>query len=557
MTGKIFRSIMTAAGCSLLAGFVIIFGCLYDYFGGVQEQQLRQELSLAAAGVETSGKTYLDALPQGGFRLTWIAADGSVLYDAQADEQSMENHADRDEVRQALAAGEGASSRYSSTLLEKTVYCAARLSDGSVLRISVSQATMTVLALGMLQPLCAILLAALVLAICLANRLARRIVEPLNRLDLDHPLENSTYDELAPLLTRISQQRRQIDDQLRELRRKTDEFEQITGSMSEGLVLLNSSGVVLSINPAAGKLFHASRQSVGSDFLTIERAPELSEALDCALRSGHSEVSICRSGRIYQIDTSRIESGGHTVGVVLLSFDITEKTNAERDRREFTANVSHELKTPLTAILGSSEMLESGMVKEEDVPRFVGHIHAEAARLLSLIEDIIRLSQLDEGVELPPEPVDLGAAAEEVAGQLREKAERCGVTLSIHTEACMLQSISRLVHEIIYNLVDNAIKYNVDDGSVSISVTASGVLTVADTGVGIPAEHQPRVFERFYRVDKSHSRKIGGTGLGLSIVKHACACLGTDIDLQSEPGAGTTVAITFTRPTPCPLIQEG
>ena len=430
MTEKIFRSIMAAAGAVLLACTVIIMGCLYNYFGGVQTQQLWQELSFAASGVEVSGVSYLEALPEGSGRLTWIAADGSVLYDAQADEQSMENHAQREEVQEALHSGEGTSVRYSKTLLEKTVYCAQRLSDGSVLRISVSTAGMGMLAFGMLQPICVVALLVLLLAFLLANRLAKRIVEPLNHLDLDHPLENETYDELSPLLRRINQQRQQIDAQL-------------------------------------------------------------------------------------------------------------------RVRREFSANVSHELKTPLTAILGSSEMIESGMVKQEDVPRFVGHIHSEAARLLTLIEDIIRLSQLDEGVELPRERIDLAAAVEEAAGQLRGKAEQSHVSLSIRTEECAIQGVPRLVHEIIYNLVDNAIKYNVSGGSVAVSCTAQGTLTVADTGIGIPEAHQERVFERFYRVDKSHSRQIGGTGLGLSIVKHACACMGASIDLQSHEGQGTTIRVDF------------
>lgn len=545
MTGKIFRSIMLAVGGVLLASLLIILGCLYDYFGGVQKNQLWAELDMAAAGVESSGMAYFDALNPESSRLTWIAADGSVLYDAQADQDNMENHADRAEVQEAIASGKGSSERYSSTLLEKTVYCAKRLTDGSVLRISISHVTMAVLAFGMLQPICVVLLVALILAFWLASRLSKRIVQPLNSLDLDHPLENQTYDEIAPLLRRISQQSGQINTQLRQLQQKQDEFDQITASMNEGLVLLDSKGAVLSINPAARKLFHAGKFVTGWDFLALERSREISEAIAKAAQAGRSEIALQRDGHIYQIDISRIESEGKTVGVVLLVFDVTEKVEAERTRREFTANVSHELKTPLTAILGSSELLESGMVKPEDTARFVGHIHAEAARLLTLVEDIIRLSQVDEGVELPMETVDLAAIATEAVDQLREKAEKSHVTLNVETETCHLQGVPRLFHEIVYNLTENAIKYNVPNGTVTVTVTKDGTLTVADTGIGIPPEHQERVFERFYRVDKSHSKAIGGTGLGLSIVKHACAYLGASVELQSEVGKGTTISVQF------------
>lgn len=545
MTGKIFRSIMLAVGGVLLASLLIILGCLYDYFGGVQKNQLWAELDMAAAGVESSGMAYFDAIDPNSSRLTWIAADGSVLYDAQADQDNMENHAGRAEVQEAVASGKGSSERYSSTLLEKTVYCAKRLTDGSVLRISISHATMAVLAFGMLQPICIVLMVALILAFWLASRLSKRIVQPLNSLDLDHPLENQTYDEIAPLLRRISQQSSQINTQLRQLHQKQDEFDQITASMGEGLVLLDSKGAVLSINPAARKLFHAGKFVTGWDFLTLERSREISEAITVATGEGHSELTMERDGRIYQIDISRIESEGKTVGVVLLVFDVTEKVEAERTRREFTANVSHELKTPLTAILGSSELLESGMVKPEDTARFVGHIHAEAARLLTLVEDIIRLSQLDEGVELPMETVDLASIATEAVDQLREKAEKNHVMLNVETAPCHLQGVPRLFHEIVYNLTENAIKYNVPNGTVTVTVTKDGTLTVADTGIGIPPEHQARVFERFYRVDKSHSKAIGGTGLGLSIVKHACAYLGASIELQSEVGKGTTISVQF------------
>ena len=548
MTRKIFLSIMAAAAVVLLCSVLIIMGCLYDYFGGVQERQLEDELALAQTGVECSGKTYLKALEGESYRLTWIAPSGEVLFDSQADESSMENHAQREEVRQALETGEGQSSRYSSTLLEKTIYYAKKLTDGSILRISISRATAGVLVMGMLQPMLVVLAAALILALVLAKRISARIVAPLNRLDLEKPLENDTYEELSPLLTRINQQRRQIDAQLRTLQQKKDEFAQITASMNEGLVLMNEKGTVLSINPAARKLFHAEPDCVGQDFLTVERSHEISCAIRRALEEGHAELRVERGGHEYQLDISRIESEGTVIGAVLLAFDVTEQAFAERNRREFTANVSHELKTPLQSIMGSAELIENGLVKQEDMPRFVGHIRTEAARLVTLIEDIIRLSQLDEGGELPFEPVDLKKLAEEASASLASAAAEKQVTIRVHGDDRQITTVRRLASEIIYNLCDNAVKYNREGGSVDVTIdgTAHGaVVTVQDTGIGIPPEHQSRVFERFYRVDKSHSRQSGGTGLGLSIVKHAVQYLGGRIELESQPGKGTTMRVHF------------
>ena len=548
MTRKIFLSIMAAAAVVLLCSVLIIMGCLYDYFGGVQERQLEDELALAQTGVECSGKTYLKALEGESYRLTWIAPSGEVLFDSQADESSMENHAQREEVRQALETGEGQSSRYSSTLLEKTIYYAKKLTDGSILRISISRATAGVLVMGMLQPMLVVLAAALILALVLAKRISARIVAPLNRLDLEKPLENDTYEELSPLLTRINQQRRQIDAQLRTLQQKKDEFDQITASMNESLVLMNEKGTVLSINPAARALFHAEPDCVGRDFLTVERSHEISCAIRRALEEGHAELRVERGGHEYQLDISRIESEGTVIGAVLLAFDVTEQAFAERNRREFTANVSHELKTPLQSIMGSAELIENGLVKQEDMPRFVGHIRTEAARLVTLIEDIIRLSQLDEGGELPFEPVNLKKLAEEASASLASAAAEKQVTIRVHGDDRQITTVRRLASEIIYNLCDNAVKYNREGGSVDVTIdgTAHGaVVTVQDTGIGIPPEHQSRVFERFYRVDKSHSRQSGGTGLGLSIVKHAVQYLGGRIELESQPGKGTTMRVHF------------
>ena len=551
MTKKIFQSILLVAGCVLLASLLIIMGFLYDYFGGVEENQLRDELSLAAAAVEDGGTDYLSQLTADRCRLTWIAADGSVLYDTKTNAESLENHASRAEVSQALATGTGESTRYSSTLMEKTMYYAQRLDDGTVLRISISRATVGMIAVGMIQPLLIVLIVALILSGLLARRLSRRIVDPLNSLDLEHPLDNDAYEELSPLLKRIHHQHVEIQTQLRELREKTDEFTQITGSMREGLVLLDEHGSILSINAAAQALFGADAQCVGRNFLTIERSHEISAAIQAAAADGHSEVRAERAGRVYQFDISRITSDGKFLGTVILAFDITEQEFAERNRREFTANVSHELKTPLQGIIGSAELIENGMVKPEDLPRFVGHIHAEAARLVTLIDDIIRLSQLDEGDAMPTEPVDLLAVSQEAAENLHDVAAARDVMVSVTGQPAVLPGVRRLIYEIVYNLCDNAIKYNRDGGRVDVTVAADAggsSITVADTGIGIAPEHQARVFERFYRVDKSHSKASGGTGLGLSIVKHAVQYHHGRIELESTPGTGTTIRVVFPNP---------
>ena len=548
MTKRIFRSILLVAGAVLLASIVLIMGVLYGYFGGVQERQMEDELTLAVAGVETDGADYLKAVDTDRFRLTWVAADGTVLYDTQADAAGLENHAGRTEIAQAMQSGSGSSTRYSSTLLEKTMYYAKRLDDGTVLRIAISRGTVGVLVLGILQPVIIVAVAALILSNLLAHRLSARIVDPLNNLDLEHPLDNDAYEELAPLLGRISRQHELIERQMEQLRRETQEFTQITNSMREGLVLLDHHGCVLSINPAALRLFGADGACVGKDFLTVDRGVELTGAIEAALRDGHSEIRAQRGTQLWQFDLSRTGEAGAEAGTVILAFDITEQERAELSRREFTANVSHELKTPLQGIIGSAELIENGMVKPEDLPRFVGHIRKEAQRLVTLIGDIIRLSQLDEGVELPREPVDLRALAQEVARDLDSAAKQKNVTVSVEGGEVRVAGVRRLLYETVYNLCDNAIQYNVDGGSVTLRTEKAGQearITVADTGIGIPQDAQARVFERFYRVDKSHSKASGGTGLGLSIVKHAVQYHNGKIALQSTPGHGTSITVTI------------
>lgn len=549
MTRKIFRSIVTVAILVLLSSLTIITGYLARYFEQVQEQELRDELMLAAVATQELGESYLQQIKGEGYRLTWVDSQGVVLYDTQVDAGEMENHGDRDEIRQALQTGRGSSSRYSSTLTQKTLYQAQRLDDGTVLRISVSHLTAVSMVLGMVQPIGIAAILAIVFSALLANRMSKRVIQPLNQLNLEEPLENDVYEELSPLLRRIYVQHQQIDQQMRDLRQRTDEFEQITGNMREGLVLLDKNSRIVSINPAARELFHAGGDCVGEDFLTVDRKHDLQSAMEEAFARGHSEMKGKRNGREYQFDLSRISSENGVVGLVLLVFDITEQVDAERNRREFTANVSHELKTPLQSIIGSAELIENAMVKPEDMSRFLGHIRKEASRLVTLIDDIIRLSELDEGGEMPREEVSLTRVAQEVLEALKDAAKAKGVTLSLSGEAKVC-GVYRLLYEIIYNLCDNGIKYNVPGGSVDICLREAGdetVFTVRDTGVGIPLEHQNRVFERFYRVDKSHSKQSGGTGLGLSIVKHAVQYHHGRIVLESQPGEGTAVTVFLPR----------
>ncbi|MCM1185801.1 MAG: ATP-binding protein [Lachnoclostridium sp.] len=553
MTKKIFKSIMIVAGAVLIASLVIIMGGLYRYFSNLQEKQLEDELSLAVIAVEKNGQEYLEKLPSSGYRLTWVAENGDVIYDTQSDKENMENHGDREEIQQALQSREGKSSRYSTTLLEKTLYCARRLNDGSVLRISASSISVWMLVFGMTQPICIVIATALVLSGVLADRISKHIMEPLNSLDLEKPLENDTYEELAPLLSRLHRQHRQIDMQLAQLQRQNDEFTQITQGMAEGLVLLNDKSLIVSINPAALELFHAQPSCIGKDFLTIERSPGISHAVQDAFLNGHSEIRTEQNGKEYQFHINRIESRGAVIGAVLLAFDISEIAFTERNRREFTANVSHELKTPLQSIMGSAELIENGLVKPEDMTQFVGHIRTEAERLVTLIDDIIRLSKLDEGCDMPFEDVDLYEIATDTAAELNEIAAAKNVEITVTGGTVKIKSVRRLLTEILFNLCDNAVKYNTQGGTVIVSITEQEklvVISVKDSGIGIPPEHQARIFERFYRVDKSRSKESGGTGLGLSIVKHAVQYLNGRIDLKSSPGEGTLIQISF------PISQE-
>lgn len=548
MAGKILKSILTVAIAVLLIGFFVITQLLYQDFTYIQHTQLKAELYFAATATEKLGKQYLEQLPSDRYRLTWVDSDGRVLFDSWADSQSMENHSDREEIRKALKNGIGSSSRYSSTLTEKTIYEATRLSDGSVLRISISSNTTAALVLDMLYPIGMIGLLAIIPSVWLARRMAKQVVEPLNQLNLDEPLANNTYEELLPLLQRIHSQHQEIETQMQLLKCKQREFDQITGNMKEALVLLDTDHRIISINPAAVQLFQSSSACEGKGFCAKQCETDMDAAIRSAEKHGHAEFTASVNESKYFFNISRIESDAVVQGVVILAFDVTERENAEQLRRDFTSNVSHELKTPLQSIIGSAELIENGIVKPEDMPRFVGHIRKEASRLVKLIEDIIRLAQLDEGASMPSEEVSLYTLSREVQEVLLYTAEEKKVRITVSGDMGRIWGIQSLLFELIYNLVDNAVRYNKEGGSVQVSVAEEDDkvrLCVSDTGIGISPDHHSKILERFYRVDKSHSKSSGGTGLGLSIVKHAVKYHQGVISLESEVGKGTNISVTL------------
>lgn len=548
MTKKIFQSIFTVALVVLLSSIGIATSFLYDYFNESQQSQLKAELMLVADTVNEVGVEYFDNFDSSVFRFTIVDADGTVLYDTQAKADEMGNHAEREEIAEAFETGVGSSARNSETLTEKTFYEAVLLENGDVLRISVSQLTLGALVLGMIPAIFAIILIATIVAIVLSLAMAKQVTEPLMKLDLENPADNVAYEELTPILTKLHKQHKQIKKQMKSIRRKSDEFEQLVSCMNEGLVLLDEHAMVLSMNQAARKIFGVSKDVNGDDFLLYDRSTRMSKAIWDALEGNHCEYTEERNGCEYQFTVNPIESSDKILGVIILVFDVTDRVFAERNRQEFTANVSHELKTPLQSIIGSAELLETGLVKEEDKGKFIGNIRKEAARLVTLINDIIRLSQLDENSEPATETVELMNVAYEVVQELKPYADDKNITLSVEGEPCNIFGVRRYIYEIIFNLCDNAIRYNVDGGKVVVKISKESgkpEVSVSDTGIGIASEHHSRIFERFYRVDKSHSRETGGTGLGLSIVKHAVQFHNAKITLDSEVGKGSTFAIRF------------
>lgn len=549
MTKRIFRSACLVALTVFAASTILVMGVLYEYFSDVQQSQLKMQTALAAQGVTNEGIAYFSGLQVTNYRITWIDADGTVLYDSASGSGEIGNHLDREEVQEALARGYGESRRYSVTLLERAFYSAQRLDDGTIVRLSISQMSVLTLLLGMAQPLCIVFAIAVILSISLAVRISKRIVKPLNEINLDDPLSNDGYDELSPLLVRIDSQQKLLNRQKDKLRQKETELNTIIGSMNEGMVLLNQKGKIVTINPVAGRLLEAGTDCAGEDMLSLCRNVGLQEILSGALRGERGERTIFLQGENYQIAANPIMSDNRVGGAALFFFNVTEKEKAEQIRREFTANVSHELKTPLHSISGYAELLKSNMVKEEDRIPFAGKIYDEAQRMVQLVEDIISLSHLDEGAEdMQREKVDLYELAGKAVRSLESEAEEAHVTLELSGNTSVLTGIPQLLYSIIYNLTDNAIKYNRKNGKVTVDIrgTVEGiVLSVRDTGIGIAPEHRERIFERFYRVDKSHSKEVGGTGLGLSIVKHAAKIHDAKIEVESALGEGTAVRVIF------------
>ena len=549
MTKRIFKAICAASLGVFVVTMLLIMGVLYNYFSSVQQQQLKAQTALAVQGVEQQGMDYFQGLEAEDLRITWIGAGGDVLYDSVTDSGSMENHLQREEIRQALAEGFGESSRYSSTLMKQYLYSARRLSDGTVLRLSISHNTILVLLLGMLQPILIVIAVALVLSFLLASRLSKRIVEPMNKLNLDEPLENEGYDELSPLLRRIYSQQQHLKAQQETLTRKQNELEAIVGNLEEGMILLDKDCRVITANQSALHLMDVRNPKVaGISLLSLNRNLELQEAVGQAMEGSSVTKKTTMHGRTIRIQAAAVGREQEMSGVAVVLFDITQSEQAEQRRREFTANVSHELKTPLQSISGYSELMKCGMTKPEDVQPFAQRIYSETQRLISLVEDIINLSHLDEGDSYDWKQVDLFAAAREVVGSLRDVAAGKGVVLTLEGNAAMIRGIPELVRQVIYNLCDNAIKYNRPGGSVTVTVSQEdgcALLTVKDTGIGIPEGEQDRIFERFYRVDKSRSKEVGGTGLGLSIVKHAALLHNAKIQVDSRLGEGTTIRVRF------------
>ena len=547
MTKRIFRSICFVAIAVFLASLILIMGVLYSYFSGVQQRQLQMQLELAAQGVTNEETAYFSDLTVRDYRITWIDTDGTVLYDSDALSSDMENHLEREEIKEALATGYGESKRYSATLMDRSLYAAQRLEDGTVLRLSIAQSSILTLVLGMAQPISIVIVLAVVLSVVLAVRLSKSIVKPLNEIDLNHPLSNEGYDELAPFLRRIDSQQKQLRGQKIRLEQKQAELDTIIDSMSEGMVLLNEHGKIVSINPAAMALLGVEKSPVGADMLTVSRNLSLNDILRQTLQGQSVVETVSLETGQYQISASPIMSEGKVAGAALCFFDVTEKEKAEQMRREFTSNVSHELKTPLHSISGYAELLQNNMVKQGDIVPFAGKIYREAQRMTSLVEDILSLSHLDEGAEdMEWTEVDLYELAAKAIAGLEAEAKAAEVKMSLHGEYCSLHGVPQLLHSILYNLCDNAIKYNKNGGEVTVSVErqdADAVLTVSDTGIGIPAQEQARIFERFYRVDKSRSKEVGGTGLGLSIVKHAVLIHHGTIEVDSAVDEGTTITV--------------
>ena len=549
MTKKIFKSIMFVCALVLAVGLAAVMGILYSNFDGQMRKELSKEAAYLAYGVEQQGLDYLKNIKDKSARITYIDQDGTVLFDNEADVSEMKNHSDRTEFQKAEKYGAGESSRYSDTLSEKTIYYALRLKDGTVLRVSGTQDSVLALVENLIFPLCGLLCLMLILSGIMASAISKRIVKPINELDLESPKENQIYEELSPLLSKIHRQNREIQNQLELAKQQQEEFSLITENMQEGLIVIDKYTMILSANSSAWNLFHMDRVRQGESVYCLDREEEFRHAIEQVLSGEHTELVLKLNGSDIQLIANPVIRDKKTEGAVVLLVNVTEKLERESLRREFSANVSHELKTPLTSISGFAEIMQGGLVKNEDIPKFAGRIYKESQRLLQLVEDVIQISQLDEEkTSYVWEPVDVYQVCKNAFESLKEKAKRLNVHLYICGERMKMEAVRTLLEEAIYNVCDNAIKYNRNDGSVSVFLTQTAQeiqIVVKDTGVGIPKEDQNRVFERFYRVDKSHSKEIGGTGLGLSIVKHAVGALKGSVILRSEEGNGTEICMKF------------
>ncbi|MEA4932847.1 MAG: ATP-binding protein [Lawsonibacter sp.] len=545
MTRRIFKTIFGSAMLVLILSLVMFVSILHRYFEDQVFAEIGSEANYIAQGIEKTGYDYFDGLDSNN-RITYIDSDGTVLYDNVADPATMENHSDREEIISALKTGTGTSSRYSSTLSQNTLYSALRLQDNSVIRVASKQATAFSLGLSLLGPITATTLLAVFICLFLSRRLSNMITQPILSLDLENPENCDTYDELAPLLLKIHYQNDTIKQQLKQFSKSQEEFTAITESMSEGFLLIDGKTNLLSYNSSALRLLGAPDAKIGQSVLTLARGESFRKVIDEALSGIHSEALMRSENHCYQLYANGVFHKEQVIGAVIAILDVTEREEREALRREFTANVTHELKTPLTSISGFAEIMTKRMVAPENIAEFAGDIYAEAQRLISLVDDILHLSQLDEGSFVPLDSVDLYTMSRNVLDRLRPSAEKMNVELCLFGDHPTVMGVPSVLDEIVFNLCDNAIKYNKRGGSVNVIICDedSGItLTVADTGIGIPLADRDRIFERFYRIDKSHSKEIGGTGLGLSIVKHGCASQEISITLDSTVGVGTTITL--------------
>ncbi len=546
MNKKIFRSGFVTALLVLASSLLMIVGILFDFFERQIEEELGSEAAYISHAIEIAGSAYIHYFDNSEKRITWINADGEVLADTSMDTGGLDNHANRQEVREALEKGVGTSVRYSDTLMEKNIYYAVKLRDGSVLRVSTTQYSVIAVLLKMLRPLLAVLAAALIMSYLLSRRISEGIIRPINELDLNDPLQNETYEELAPLLAKLSVQKDTIAAQLREAKQKQEEFRLITENMSEGFLIIDRQTNPLTYNQAAAELLQIGRGDNGPAFGSF---PNFRETMEKALSGERTESQMTLERRHYNLIASPVFEEEEVIGAVMLILDVTEEVEREQMRREFTSNVSHELKTPLTSISGFAEIMKAGGNAEETVIDFSTSIYEEAQRLISLVGDIIKISRLDEGAaQYEREEIDLYELTGDILERLSFCAKRRNISLRRTGESVKVNGIRKILEDMIYNLCDNAIKYNKDNGVVDVIFESSdgGVkLSVRDCGLGIPSEDMPRVFERFYRVDKSHSKTVGGTGLGLSIVKHGAICHNAEVDIESVEGEGTCVSILF------------